>query len=181
MSQSPNSMRLVFALWPESQVVAELSALAQDAARRWGGRATRPETLHLTLAFLGEVAAERLPAVQEAAAGVEAAGFCLNLDRLGYWSHNHLFWAGCTQIDAAVQALAEDLAQRLRAQGFRLEDRRFVPHMTLVRKMMTPPDRLPVVSAMSWNCREFVLVRSLSVRGGVDYNRLAAWALGTGE
>ncbi|MBS1196456.1 MAG: 2-5 ligase [Proteobacteria bacterium] len=174
-------MRLFFALWPESQVVAELSALAQGAARRWGGRATRPETLHLTLAFLGEVAVERLPAVLEAASGVEADHFAIRFDRLGYWPHNHLLWAGCTEVDAALRALAEDLAQRLRAQGFRLEDRRFVPHMTLVRKMIKPPDRLPAVSAMSWNCREFVLVRSLSVRGGVDYNRLAAWALGTGE
>lgn len=53
-------MRLFFALWPSPAAAERLASAATDAAARLGGRPTRLETLHLTLAFLGEVADERV-------------------------------------------------------------------------------------------------------------------------
>jgi len=70
------------------------------------------------------------------------------------------------------------LGSRLRARGFLLERRSFSPHVTLVRKMAAAPQPLPDLPACRWHCSEFTLVRSLSSRGGVNYQKLSRWKLG---
>jgi len=171
-------VRLFFALWPGDETVAALSAVAEDAARRWGGRPMRLETLHLTLAFLGEIEPDRLNQAEEAADSIDAKAFDFSLDRLGYWPHNHIFWAGCPQRQTHLHGLAQGLGSRLRARGFLLERRSFSPHVTLVRKMAAAPQPLPDLPACRWHCSEFTLVRSLSSRGGVNYQKLSRWKLG---
>ena len=83
-------MRLFFALWPPAPVARSLANQADALAERSGGRATRRETIHLTLAFLGDVGEAQLPEVLETARAVAAAPFELKLDRLGFWRHNRL-------------------------------------------------------------------------------------------
>ncbi len=172
-------MRLFFALWPGDEAVATLSAAAEEAARRWGGRPMRPQTLHLTLAFLGEIEPDRLNQAEEAAEGIDARAFDFSLDRLGYWPHNHIFWAGCTRRETRLQHLAQELADRLRTRGFVLERRAFSPHVTLVRKMGVAPQPLPDLVACRWHCGEFTLVRSIFSDAGVVYQKLARWKLGS--
>ena len=48
-------MRLFFALWPDEGVRAELARWTRALHAACGGRTTRADKLHLTLAFLGEV------------------------------------------------------------------------------------------------------------------------------
>lgn len=139
----------------------------------------RQETLHLTLAFLGEIELDRLNQAEEAAEGIDARAFDFSLDRLGYWPHNHIFWAGCTRRALRLQLLAQELADRLRERGFVLERRAFSPHVTLVRKMMAAPQPFPDLTACRWHCGEFTLVRSLSSITGVIYQKLACWKLGS--
>lgn len=170
-------MRLFFALWPPEEIVAAMSKVAVEVAQGCGGRAARPQTLHLTLAFLGEIAQERLYLVKEAAAQVDAGAFDLCLDKLGYWRHNQIFWVGCSQLDERLRQLAETLAQVLRQRQFILEERCFVPHVTLVRKIRTPPETIPAFTGMVWPCREFVLVQSVISDRGADYKKLASWRL----
>lgn len=170
-------VRLFFALWPGDETVATLSVAAEDAARRWGGRPMRHETLHLTLAFLGEIETDRLNQAEEAAEGIDARAFDFSLDRLGYWPHNHIFWAGCSRRALRLQLLAQELGDRLRTRGFLLERRSFSPHVTLVRKMTAAPQSLPNLTACRWHCGEFTLVRSLSSATGVVYQKLAHWKL----
>ena len=47
------SCRVFFALWPDDEATAHLSALAHDLTARGGARVMRPASLHLTLAFVG--------------------------------------------------------------------------------------------------------------------------------
>ncbi|MEV0713517.1 2'-5' RNA ligase family protein, partial [Asanoa sp. NPDC050611] len=71
-------MRLFVAAYPSSEAVADLAAfvgalrVGQAAAAGTNTRLARPETYHLTLAFLGDVADERLADVEQAVGqGVE--------------------------------------------------------------------------------------------------------------
>ena len=64
--------RLFFALWPDAPAAAALYRVAAESREACGGRLMRPETLHLTLAYLGRVADRCLPSVL--AAGAAAAG-----------------------------------------------------------------------------------------------------------
>ena len=168
-------MRLFFALWPPEHVAAALAAEADALARKFGGKPTRQETIHLTLAFLGEVDTAQLPLVQQAASAVCAEPFALSVDRLGGWRHNRLLWAGCHSPAPGLQVLAEGLRKQLRALSIGYDDKQgFTPHLTLVRKL---PDAriiagLPAIEPMTWPCAAFVLAGSQQGSGGSSGYRI---------
>ncbi len=68
--------RLFLALWPGEAVAGALDAAGLEAQRLCGGRRMRRDTLHLTLVFLGDVEASRIPGLVEAlgAAGLGDIG-----------------------------------------------------------------------------------------------------------
>lgn len=174
-------LRLFFALWPNAALAKRLAALAQEIAARNGGRATREETIHLTLAFLGNVPAERLEALHRLASGIRAPAFELILDRLEYWRHNRLAWAGTSGPPAELTDLVCELHAGLRDGGFSFDDgkRAFTPHVTLVRRL---PERqsfvLPEISGMTWPCDDFRLVVSHLGGQGSAYETLGRYRLG---
>ncbi len=178
-------MRLFFALWPSLIAAERLAAVATETAARIGGQATRMETLHLTLAFLGEVVDEHVPRLCELAAELPAPAFRLRIDQPGYWRRNRLSWAGCRDVPAPLETLAGELRDRLTTAGFAVSngERPFTPHVTLVRKV---PDinqnvALPAIEPVEWRCTDFVLVRSLLSANGPSYEPLACFALSDGR
>ncbi len=79
------AQRLFFALWPEETCRIELAAaqcvLQANIPARW----VKPENLHMTLAFLGDVevkARDRLAAV---ANKIQSQNFELLFDRIEHW------------------------------------------------------------------------------------------------
>ena len=93
-------MRLFFALWPPAVTAKALHAWAREAQGATGGRVTQPETIHLTLAFLGEVPDERLDAALAAGRRVRGAPHELPIERARWWKHNRIVWAGPERTDA---------------------------------------------------------------------------------
>lgn len=179
-STRPATARVFFALWPTPELAAGLAALAGEAAGPLGGKPTRRETIHLTLAFVGEVPESRLPELAQRAAAIRRPGFELCLDRVGVWPRKHLMWAGCAAPAALlglVEALRATLAEAgLPADGGRLD---FTPHVTLLRKIPARPELPPppAIAPMRWPCRRFVLVRSQLSASGPDYQILAEFPL----
>lgn len=109
----------------------------QDRLRQLGeGRFTRPENLHLTLAFLGEVSPHRVAAVQGAMEQTAFAPFTLRFDHTGCFRREggDIPWVGLAP-NQSLQSLQSALCDRLRVAGFRLEERSFTPHITLAREM----------------------------------------------
>lgn len=176
----PEQARVFFALWPDEPVRQALHRAAVDAAKRFGGRATRAETLHLTLAFIGDVALDRLPALHEAAAGVECEAFAMRIDRLGFWGHNRILWAGTSQPQRRLGELVGQLGARLQAIGHggaADAGRPFAPHVTLVRNVGDKRPELPALPQLEWACARFVLVRSRLSAAGSAYETLGQWPL----
>ena len=177
----PDSLRLFFALWPPPELTDRLAAIAAEAAARHGGRATRRETIHLTLAFLGQVTTERLPALTDAVHKLRAEPWTLVIDRLGYWPHKQLLWAGCTLPCPALDDFARRLHETLGAAGFASDYGKypFTPHVTLVRRMPPPPtDSLPEIGTQAWSCHDFVLISSDLSGPTPAYTILDRFALG---
>ena len=170
---------MFFALWPPETVARQLAGIAADFSQAAGGRPTRRETIHLTLAFLGDVAVERLPELQRVAGEVHGGPFELKLDRFGVWQHNRLFWAGCAAPPTALGEVAGAVKQHLLVANFAVADakRPFVPHVTLVRKLSRLDGEVPVADVPSWRCVEFVLVRSRLSEKGSAYELLARFPL----
>jgi 2'-5' RNA ligase len=97
-----------------------------------------PASLHLTLAFLGELDDETLAAVIALAGEVarHAAPFELALAGLGVFgppAAPRVIWAGVGGETRPLLALQRRLAAALEAEGFPHEQRPFAPHLTLAR------------------------------------------------
>lgn len=165
-------------------LVEAVKAALGPEAKKWSF--TRPATLHLTLAFLGEIAeirgAEAEDALLETAARHRA--FTLGLAGLGAFpsaSRPKVLWVGAREGAEALTAIALDLAGALRARSFALEERAFHPHLTLARARRDARarsvERLVQDSASvdlgRWPIGELVLYRSELRSGGAEHHVLA--------
>ena len=149
--------KLFFALWPDDAARAALAALQAPVA----GRLTPPAKLHLTLAFLGHVPADAVPALLAIRDRLAVPPLRLAIDCYGYFARPRIAWAGMTQVPAEMVALHEDLVRQLEASGFSAATHgSFKPHVTLAREAKQAPPAAPAAS-VTWNVDEAMLVESL--------------------
>lgn len=175
-TQSLGAQRVFFALWPDDKVRASLGAAARRMHRGLHGRRTRDESLHLTLAFIGEVDIEDFDRLRGVPPTVAAGAFTLTLDHWDCWPRKRIGWAGPVSMPLQLERLAANLESWLRGLGFELEKRKFTPHVTLVRdaQFAAMPGAMPPVH---WRVEEFVLARSQRLPRGSQYEIVARWPL----
>ena len=178
----PRAHRVFFAIWPDEEATAHLSALGHALASS-GGRAMRPATLHLTLAFIGAVTRDQVDTLRGIGAATNAGSFDLTLDRLGFWPQRGILWAGCRQPPAGLRRLSRELDAGLEAAGFapdRHGGTRLVPHVTLARRVRCR--ELPrLETPITWHAGEFALVESHLNPGSASYRSLETFALAEGK
>ncbi len=141
-------MRLFIAAeLPESmrEALEETSAALRDQVR---GRYVAADSLHLTLAFLGEVPAadvSRIAALlEEVCAGQPAIGVALGpLGSFGR-ARQATLWQGFARGVDELAGLAGDLREALVDEGFAFDPTVFVPHVTLMRKADLSRGELPM-------------------------------------
>lgn len=98
-----------------------------------------PESMHVTLLFLGEVDDRHLHSVCRAVQEVAAtqAPFALRVSGIGAFPNARrpkIVWAGLTDGAEALQRLHDDLETRMLDLGcYRKEERAYTPHLTLGR------------------------------------------------
>ena len=114
---------------------ARLMATATEGAGstlRW----VRPEHMHLTLAFLGEVSEERVrPLVIVMAEPIQQRPFVLGFGGLGIFPPHgapRVLWLGVIRGVSELRAVQEAVLGRLFGAGSTLPER-FQPHLTLAR------------------------------------------------
>jgi RNA 2',3'-cyclic 3'-phosphodiesterase len=176
-SNREKSARVFFAIWPCQAERAALSAWRPLLHEACGGRMMRPDTLHATLAFLGNVATHRLQALQLAAREVSGAPFLLSFDVARYWAHNRIVYAAPGSEPELLLQLVSELERSLRRHRFRFDQRSYKPHVTLLRHAQWDGGPLPEVAPVAWQVREFALVQSLSDDRGARYQVLARFPL----
>ena len=184
-------MRLFLAIEPPAAWRRAAAAVAAALDEQHPGllRLVRPELLHLTLRFLGEVAEERLEplqaALRESVPPVEVA---LALGAAGMFggSRGGAVWLGVGGDLEGLRSLAARAETAVVAAGLPGERRELRPHLTIARvrrqarsaerraiaasvRSLDPPEGAPFVA------RELVLVRSRLRPDGPRYERLAAF------
>lgn len=167
-------LRLFFALWPDDATRAALAAWSERIHGVTGGRPTRPESIHQTLAFLGDCEAGRVLEIEAAAGRVAPRRFELLLDEAGVWKHNRIAWAGASAVPSELDALVAELRAALVAAHVAFDGKPFVPHLTLVRKARAG-GALPALAPIRWPVAGFVLVRSVLRPDGSDYVLQRRW------
>lgn len=132
---SDERLRLFVALTLERPARREIVRLQEKMWGENGKGLTRPENLHLTLAFLGETAPERVDDICWAMDKVRLQPPELIFDRIGVFKQNagDIWWLGMKE-NKPLEELQFRLADNLTYKGFKLEERKFIPHLTLARK-----------------------------------------------
>lgn len=160
------------------------AAFARAIAQRAGAALfaqTRPERLHVTLAFLGEIESARLETVFTVTSEVARRHeeFLAEAGGMGAFpraSAAHVLWLGFD--DAArgsLRRLADGLRAGLRRAGFELEERPFRGHVTLARVRSDRPfdarDVLARAPARRVSCRvaELVVMESRNASRESEY------------
>lgn len=113
------------------QIQEELQKSAADV--KW----VRPQGIHLTLRFLGNVSLELIEEIKNVVGQLVKAhqGFEMKITELGAFpkvEHPRVIWVSVEE-KGQVAKLVQDLEERLIHLGFLREKRPFKPHLTLGR------------------------------------------------
>ncbi|MDR1764885.1 MAG: RNA 2',3'-cyclic phosphodiesterase [Lachnospiraceae bacterium] len=164
-------MRLFVAINFNADTRSRLLALRDELrGKSERGNFSAPENLHLTLAFLGECDGKQLAAAKNVVPETVFAPFDIAVERIGNF-RGDLWWAGLRE-DKPLLALQRDVSDRLSAAGFTLERRKFSPHITLGREVVT--------NAKPWQIEPFgetvssiELMKSERIAGRLTYTAIA--------
>src|SRR6516165_10166415 len=180
-------MRLFLAVDLPDQVRHEL-AVVQNALKpltdsaRW----VSPDSIHITLKFLGEVPEKVVDDIDTALAGLSWKPFTVTVHGVGFFPGNRsprVFWAGMEA--PTMQDLAEELDSRMERVGFDKEKRAFRPHLTLARARDTRIDSSLVTASAKYEEHNFgsftadrvFLIKSTLNPSGPVYEKLKEYLL----
>lgn len=125
-------MRLFVAIDLPWELRARLAGLAGGIP---GARWLPPENYHITLRFIGEVAAHQAEEIDHALAALKARGFALSLTGVGTFEKAGRpvqLWVGVER-NAQLDLLQGKIETACQRAGLDRERRRFAPHITLAR------------------------------------------------
>ncbi len=184
---SGRTVRTFVAVDTSPEVKAELSCLLSGlmGKTRLNVKWVKPEQMHLTLAFLGEVAAEFIERTKEqlAAVAVRFAPIRCQLSGLGAFpdpARARVLWTGVTTGDKEIKGLQKEVSRALGRIGYLPEKRAFTPHLTLGRIRDFGDARfiqeIKFVSS-EWQIDRLTLYRSELYPDGPVYTPLAQFFL----
>lgn len=180
-NQIGRTVRVFFAIWPDSETQKQLGALVEQLQLEafCGGRKTKPQNIHLTLLFLGDVGIDRLPALCQVADEIRDSGaraFDLKVDEIDCWRHNHILYLAPREVPRELVHLESRLKNGASAAGFLVESRPYSPHITLMRDAVCRT--MPALRrTLTWRVREWQLVKSEQTSGGSAYTPVGRWSL----
>jgi len=141
------------------------------------GNFTRPENLHLTLAFLGETPEEKLPSLFGIIKNVQVLPLEVSFNHTGCFTHSHkeLWWVGAGKGDPGLSRLSsihEELVKRLLDAGFSVDNRAFNPHITLAREVKHSQKIILNCDEIKVKVDRINLMKSEHIRGVLTYTEL---------
>jgi 2'-5' RNA ligase len=186
-------VRLFVALEIPTAVRGNLAALIEElraadaAATKNKARWVRPENLHVTLKFIGNVDAGKLEAIRAVLGEVGSGGDVeLCFRGVGFFPNEkrpRVLWAGIAA-SPNLAPLAAGIDARLEKLGIARETREYAPHLTLAR--FDPPGISEELRAAAQEnaAREFGTVRagefhlfeSKTRPTGAEYTRLSSFS-----
>lgn len=191
---SPDTARLFVACEVPPDVQRTIAGIMENLkpSSREAVRWVRPEGVHVTLKFLGEVQQKKLPAIKMALqeAVMRHSPFNLEISSIGTFGGREglrTMWMGIAGDVLRLEALVRDVNLALSVVGFEPERRPFRPHLTLGRVKDSVPTRQRAeievdvgkihVPEVEWRNSHISLMRSRLAPGGAQYDVLATFPL----
>lgn len=183
-------VRAFIAIALPQMLVEQLKRLQQQLGADVGGDTvhwTKPDQLHLTLKFFGNVRGDGVSdlksALTRACAGQET--FQLTLEGLGCFPNARIprvVWVGINGELEPLRKLHMEIDRQTQGFGDHTEQRGFQPHLTIGRVKVQGKDARRVGEAVeraavsrpgAWMVREVELIQSKLAREGATYSTLA--------
>lgn len=158
--------KVFFALWPDENLRSQLAKLQEPIQQ---GRKVSPESLHLTLHFVGQV--ESVDCLLDQAEKIRFLPGSIKLEDYGVFEKARVLWAGPVQWSKEIVKLSAACRDAAKICGYPAHTERFRPHVTLARKVPQLPE-LPAIKPVQWDFQTFSLVESNSTDHGVHYRVL---------
>ena len=166
-------MRLFIAINFDNETRSRLLDLRDELrGKSERGNFSAPENLHLTLVFLGECNEKQSAAAKAAMEAISFEPLPVYIDRIGRFRRDggDIWWAGL-QDNVSLTKLQQDLTDKLSLTSFALERRKFSPHISLGREIVT--------TAKPWEVEPFGetvgaidLMKSERINGKLTYTSI---------
>ena len=149
-------MRLFVAIDLDDDARTAIARLQERVGNALGAerslKRVNPSHMHLTLAFLGEIAEPAVPPIVDLlSAHIDLRSFVAEFQGLGVFPPRgapRVLWLGVEQGADEIVEVQREVASRLEGVGVVLERRPFHPHLTLARwRNSHPADRQRALSA----------------------------------
>ena len=187
-------IRAFVAISVPTSLLREVGRVQRQLLEEIGGntiRWTRPEQMHLTLRFLGNVERSRLEEIQNAltAALVTVPPFRLTLEGIGCFPSSrkpNVIWVGLAGDLDVLQRVQQSIGEEIAPFASHCEERRFHPHLTLGRVKTRNARNLRVAGALekmqikglgNWTVDAVELIQSKLSPQGSQYTRLSSVGL----
>lgn len=130
------------------------------------------EKLHLTLEFLGECHHSAIARLEAVIDSLAFTPFDVRISRMGSFRRDggDIWWVGMDRSDELMQ-LQSSLHDRLREEGFTLENRAYRPHITLARRVQGV-ETVPQVRPFTARVTNVFLFESAPTGRGYEYRPL---------
>ena len=133
------------------------------------GNFTSGENLHLTLAFIGET-----KNMQGAKKAVDRdfenfKGFKITSEKFGKFSD--LWWVGIKE-NTSLTTAAENIQKELIASGYNIEKRKFKPHITIARQVVSKEKIFITPPHLTMNVSRISLMQSSRISGKLCYTEI---------
>jgi 2'-5' RNA ligase len=165
-------MRCFIAAWPDEPTRIALSSVSDDVRQRIEHRrVSRPDDLHLTLAFIGDLADDVAFDLSDAIAKLRFTPFAWQLDTLGFFKEAGVVWIGALETPKPLANLADRVRALLDQMSVAYDPRPLAPHVTLLRGVKSfAAER---VAPIRWRIDSIALYRSDTARQASRYVRVA--------
>jgi 2'-5' RNA ligase len=179
-------VRIFVAVFPPPEIRSVLVGAAREFPVVGEVRWARPENVHLTLKFLGEVPEDDLDRVAQALEPVSLRHEPFEAELSGFGAfpsarRARILWAGIGEGSEFLRELARDVDASLEPLGFEREDRAYVPHLTLGRARSRPVSfEAAETPPLGFRVRNLDLVESV-LGGRPTYSTLATYLLSEGR
>ena len=166
-------MRLFIAINFTDETRTQLLALRDELrSHSKNGNFSVPENIHLTLAFLGECDVNQTAAAKAAIDVVSFEPFDIRIEHVGRFKRDggDVWWAG-VQASKPLVDLQSKLSDVLIEGGFMLDRRKYSPHITLGRNVVT--DAAPwQVEPFGEKVARIELMKSERLNGKLTYTAI---------
>jgi 2'-5' RNA ligase len=179
-------MRLFIAITLSETIKQALQDLQTPfRLRRQRGNFTTFNNLHLTLVFIGECSIQETEFIESILEEVKGHPFELTLGELGLFikKDGEIRWVGIRH-NPLLTKLQASITQALRENEISFEDRKYVPHLTLVRNYRASTQESFLLSQskpLSFKVNSFSLMKSERNHDELQYTEIAAFNLNPDE